>query len=64
MRSDRYRQQNLFEERRMRPQLDASLRGKLSKLVEELLIEAADRTKGINATGSIVEGAADDEDHR
>jgi len=64
MRSDRYRQQDLFQERPMRSQLDASLRGKLRKLIEELLIEAAERTRGINATGSIVEGAADDEDHR
>jgi len=64
MRSNRYRQQDLFEERPVRPQLDVSLRGKLRKLLEALLVEAAERTRGSNATGLIVEGATDDEDHR
>jgi len=39
--------------------------GNLVKMrADPLLVEAAERTKGSNATGLIVEGATDDEDHR
>jgi len=64
MRSDRYKQQDLFEARPMRPQLDVNLQRRLRKLVENLLVEAAGITRGIDAMGSIVEGAGDDEDHQ
>jgi hypothetical protein len=64
MRSDRYKQQDLFAMRPMCLQLDVKLQGALRKLVEKLLVEAAGVGRGDNATGSIVEGAADDEDHQ
>ena len=48
----------------MRAEPDADLRHKLRKLLQELLTEAADKAKGVTATDSIVEEAANDEDHR
>src|SRR5439155_12171113 len=54
MRSNRCRQQDLFEERSMmRAEPDADLRHKLRKLLQELLTEAADKAKGVAATDSI-----------
>jgi hypothetical protein len=65
MRSNRRKQQDLFEERSMmHAEPDADLRHKLRKLLQDLLTEAADEAKGIGATNSTVEEATNDQGHR